>query len=107
MNEDKASRYHRLKRQASVASLSWTLILLAGLLWTSASLWLRNLAEHAASVLGGSSAWQASLTVVAYVALLSLIAEAGSLPLAVYSDFLLERRYGLSNERLSSWLVDQ
>ena len=31
MNEDKASRYHRLKRQASVASLAWTLVLLAGL----------------------------------------------------------------------------
>ena len=107
MNEDKASRYHRLKRQASVASLSWTLALLAGLLWTGASLSLRNLAEHTASVLGMSSGWQASLTVVAYVALLSLIAEAGSLPLAFYSDFLLERRYGLSNERLSRWLVDQ
>jgi STE24 endopeptidase len=107
MNEDKASRYHRLKRQASVASVGWGLALLAGLLWTNASLSIRNVAEHTASVLSGSSGWQASLTVVTYVALLSVIAEAGSLPLAVYSDFLLERRYGLSNERLSRWLLDQ
>jgi STE24 endopeptidase len=107
MNEDKASRYHRLKRQASVASLAWTLALLAGLLWTSASLSLRTLAERSTVVLGVSAGWQASLTVVMYVALLSVVAEAGSLPLAIYSDFLLERRYGLSNERLSRWLVDQ
>ena len=44
MNEDKASRYHRLKRQASVVSLVWTLVLLGGLLWTGASLSLRNVA---------------------------------------------------------------
>jgi STE24 endopeptidase len=107
MNEDKASRYHRLKRQASVVSLAWTLVLLAGLLWTGASLSLRNVAERAASGLRGPDAWQATLTVVVYVALLSALTEAGSLPLAVYSDFLLERRYGLSNERLGGWLVDQ
>jgi STE24 endopeptidase len=107
MNEDKASRYHRLKRQASIVSLAWTLVLLAGLLWSGASLWLRNVAERAASGLRGPDAWQATLTVVVYVALLSALTEAGSLPLAAYSDFLLERRYGLSNERLGGWLVDQ
>ena len=107
MNEDKASRYHRLKRQASVVSLVWTLVLLGGLLWTGASLSLRNVAEGAASIPGGSESWRASLTVVLYVALLSALAEAGSLPLAVYSDFLLERRYGLSNETLRGWLIDQ
>jgi STE24 endopeptidase len=107
MNEDKASRYHRRKRQASVASLAWTLTLLAGLLWSGASVWLRNLAERAASGLAGPGAWQASLTAVLYVALLSAIAEAGGLPLALYGDFLLERRYGLSNERLGAWFVDQ
>ena len=107
MNEDKASRYHRLKRQASVVSLVWTLVLLGGLLWTGASLSLRNVAECAASIPGGSEGWRASLTVVLYVALLSALAEAGSLPLAVYSDFLLERRYGLSNETLRGWLIDQ
>jgi STE24 endopeptidase len=107
MNEDKASRYHRLKRQASVASLAWTLALLVGLLWSGTSVLFRNAAERAASGLGGPDAWQASLTVALYVALLSAITEAGSLPLAFYSDFLLERRYGLSNERLGPWIADQ
>src|SRR3954469_16268679 len=107
MNEDKASRYHRLKRQASVASLSWTAALLAGLLWTNASLSLRNVAERAASFLGGSSGWHATLTVLTYVVLVSAIAEAGSLPIAAYSDLLLERRYGLSNARPIRWLLDE
>jgi Zn-dependent protease with chaperone function len=107
MNEDKASRYHRLKRQASLASLSWTLVLLAALLWSGASLSLRNAAERAASATGGPPAWQAGLSVVLYVVLLSALSEAGNLPVAAYSGFLLERRYGLSNERLGRWLVDQ
>ena len=42
-----------------------------------------------------------------YVALLSLLNEVGSLPLALYSGFLLERRYELSNETFGAWLRDQ
>src|SRR5213075_2884548 len=38
---------------------------------------------------------------------LSLITELGGLPLAFYTGFLLERRYGLSNERFTAWVRDQ
>jgi STE24 endopeptidase len=92
MNEDRAARYHRLKRQASVLSLAWSLLVLAGLLFSGESARVRDLAHG--SVLG-------------YVCLLVLLNEAGSLPLAFYSGFVLERRYGLSNERLRPWLLDQ
>ena len=92
MNEDRAARYHRLKRQASVMSLAWSLLLLGGLLCSGGSASVRDLAH--ASPLG-------------YVCLLVLLNEAGSLPLAFYSGFVLERRYGLSNERLRHWLLDQ
>lgn len=95
MNEDRSSRYHRLKRQAGIASVVWSLMLLAGLLWTGASIVLRNLA--------GESAF----AIVFYVGLLLVLNELGSLPLAFYSGFLLERRYGLSQEPLGRWLVDQ
>src|SRR4051794_3019533 len=105
MNEDKASRYHRLKRQVSVASIAWTLIVLAGLLLTGASLSLRSTAEYTAQI--GPVAGSATFTVVVYVALLVAVIEAGALPLALYGDFLLERRYGLSNQRLGGWLRDQ
>ena len=46
------------------------------------------------------------LTVLFYVLLLSLLNEIGSLPLGFYGGFVLERRYGLSNERLGGWLRD-
>src|SRR3954471_3586999 len=105
MNEDKASRYHRLKRQVSVASIAWTLTVLAGLLLTGASLSLRSTAEHAAQI--GPAAATATCTVIVYVAVLVALVEAGALPLALYGDFLLERRYGLSNQRPGAWLLDQ
>jgi STE24 endopeptidase len=105
VNEDRASRYHRLKRQASIIGLLWGVLLLAGLLATGASASLRDAAATAVGALPPS--WQRGVTVLVYVALLSLLNEAGSLPLAFYSGFLLERRYDLSNEPFGGWLRDQ
>ena len=95
MNEDRASRYHRLKRRTSIASLCWTLALLVVLLFSGGSVAIRNLAG------------QSAFAVVFYVALVLLLNEIGSLPLGFYSGFLLERRYGLSHEPLGRWLLDQ
>jgi STE24 endopeptidase len=97
VNEDKAARYHRLKRRSSVLSLVWSALLLGGLLLTGGHTWLRDVVEGVAP----------SAPVLGYVLLLSVLSEAVGLPLAFYSGFLLERRYGLSNERLTSWLADQ
>src|SRR5204863_4300191 len=55
----------------------------------------------------GSSRWGPAIAVLAYVVLLSVINEVVSVPLSVYSGFLIERRYGLSNQKLRSWLIDQ
>jgi STE24 endopeptidase len=107
MNEDKASRYHRLKRRSHVASLAWTLVLFVGLLWSGASLALRDAAERAAASIAGPGGWQAGVTVVVYVGFLLVLNEIGGLPLSLYSGFLLEHRYGLSNEPAGRWLVDQ
>src|SRR5262249_47589963 len=95
MNEDRASRYHRLKRQAGIASLCWTFALLVALLFSGGSPAIRNVSGHSA------------FAIVFYVAILLLLNEVGSLPLGFYSGFLLERRYGLSHEPLSRWLLDQ
>jgi STE24 endopeptidase len=106
MNEDKASRYHRLKRQAQAASLVWAVALLTMLVATGLTLRLRSVADHAAPGTPGSVV-SGLVSVLVYVLLLSLINEAGSLPIAFYSGFLLERRFGLSTEPLSAWLRDQ
>jgi Zn-dependent protease with chaperone function len=105
VNEDKATRYHRLKRRAKVASLGWHLLLLAGLLATGLSAMLRTAAESVAWF--GPPSCAAALTVVIYVIGVSLVNEIGTLPIAFYSGFMLERRYGLSTEPIRAWLKDQ
>jgi len=106
VNEDKATRYQRLKRLASIAALAWAVLLLGGLLATGLTSSLR---DTAAAVSGRlvPSPWQPGVTVLAYVVLLTLLNEIGSLPLSFYSGLLLERRYELSNETLRSWIADQ
>ena len=66
----------------------------------------RRPSQSAARVAAGR-AGSASLTVLVYVVLLSLLNEVGSLPLGLYSGYLLERRYGLSNESLAAWCRDE
>jgi Zn-dependent protease with chaperone function len=105
VNEDRAARYHRLKRRVSLISLAWSILLLGGLLATGGSVWLRNAARDVAS--GFPQSLVAPATVVFYVIGLTLMSEIASLPLAFYSSFVVERRYGLSNEPFSGWLKDQ
>ena len=106
MNEDKATRYHRLKRQASVVSMLWGVLLLGGLSATGWSADLRDLSER---ITGGAGpgAGRAAAVVLVFVVLLSLLNEVVALPLAFYSGFFLERHYDLSKETLRGWLRDQ
>jgi STE24 endopeptidase len=106
VNEDKATRYQRLKRQASVISLVWGILLLGGLVWTGWHATLRNAATGLVARAVPVS-WQAGATVLCFVVFLSLLNEVGSLPLSFYSGFFLERRYDLSNETFGGWLRDQ
>lgn len=92
MNEDKASRYHRFKRTVGIISMVAGVLLLVALLVTGGSIWLRVVARG---------------YVLPYVILLSIVNEAVSMPLAFYSGYLLERRYGLSNESIGGWAFDQ
>lgn len=138
MNEDKATRYHRLKRQAHVASLVWSVVLLGGLLWSGLTLTLRSGADavvsstatgfspqlsnlsqllhlpqasqllHVSYVASGfSRTFGFAATIVVYVSVLTLLNEIGAAPIAFYTGFLLERRYGLSNERFAGWVRAQ
>ena len=106
MNEDRATRYHRLKRQASVISLAWGVLLLAGLLIAGTSADLRDIST-AASARIVPHGWVPGVTVLVYVALLVIVNEIASVPVGFYTGFVLERRYGLSNESLGAWALDQ
>src|SRR5262245_51563126 len=54
-----------------------------------------------------TSAGSSAIAVAIYVVFLALLNEIGGLPLGFYSGFLLERRYGLSNEGAGAWALDQ
>jgi len=121
VNEDKASRYHRSKRQVGIISLAWTVFFLSGLVWTGWSVTIRAAAQSmagravsavsAVSIVHGplrlGRSGLPALTVLIYVVLISLLNEVGSLPLGFYGRYAIEHRYGLSNESLASWAADQ
>jgi len=105
VNEEKATRYQRLKRRTSVLSVAWGAAVLLMLLLSGASAGLRDAARSLAAGVGLGASSGLILTI--YVVLLTLLNEAGSLPLSFYSGFLVERRYGLSAQRLRAWMGDQ
>jgi STE24 endopeptidase len=108
VNEDRATRYHRLKRQAAVASVLWRVALLIGLLWSGLSLTLRSVAESiVASPSSAPPGVSLTATIVLYVCLLTLVNEIGGAPIAWYTGFFLERKYGLSNQPFAAWTRDQ
>ena len=106
MNEDKATRYHRLKRRASVLSLVWSAGLLVTLLLSGGSVALRDLATLVAERIA-ASAWLTPVLIVwLYVIQLALLHESLFLPIAFYRGFALERRYGLAVELPRHWFSD-
>ena len=104
MNEDKATRYHRLRRLTRFAGgLAGTVALVAFWL-SSGSAWLRDVCERAAGALPGDVA--APATVALYVIAVCVGAELLGFPLAAYRGHVLERRYGLSPASFAQWLFD-
>lgn len=102
MNEDKSTRYHRLKRRSAVASVACSALLLGALLTSGLSASLADLARQASR----SASSQSPLAVALYVVLVAFLNELITFPLALYQGFLLERRYGLSKETSGGWLAD-
>jgi STE24 endopeptidase len=107
VNEDKATRYQRLRRWASVTSLAWSVGLLVALVLTDGTRALRDMAVGLARSAGAPVAPAPFVVVVLYVFLLSVLHELGALPIDAYGGFALERKYGLATERFGHWLVDR
>jgi STE24 endopeptidase len=104
MNEDKATRYHRLRRRAVTLAVTWRVLLLAGLLFTGFSYTIRDASEALAAP---APAWlQLPLTACAWVLVAALLHEVGALPISFYGGFLLDRRYGLSRQSAAAWWKD-
>jgi len=104
MNEDRASRYHRLRRRAVLASAGATAVWVVALLLTRASLGVERWISASASALRPTPA--AILALSLFVAAIALSVEAIKLPFALYRGLVLERRYGLSTTSVSTWMAD-
>ncbi len=104
MNEDKATRYHRLRRRALLLAAAWRVFLLAFLVTTGLGHALRD--ASAAVAQPSPEFLQFPLTVLAWVTVVVLVHDLGALPMAFFAGFLLERRYGLSRQPARSWLHD-
>jgi STE24 endopeptidase len=95
-NEDKATRYHRLRRQTSILATSATTLVLVLLLVTGGATALRDRVGAGGPV-----------SVVLYVLVLLVLFEAVSLPFAFHAGVTLERRYGLSTQSIGRWWIDR
>lgn len=100
MNEDKAARYHRLRRQASLLETAVAALALGLLLTTGGSAALR---DWAAAVSGSSTV----VTIALCAGALGLLVETLQLPLAFYQGVILEQRYELSTQASDRWWIDR
>ena len=104
MNEDKASRYHRLRRRAEVLGTAAAGLFLLTLLFTGSVLYLREIGSIVGMAIGRG--YEEPGTVVGFTLALFLILQFIELPFAFYQGYLLEHRYGLSNQTLGQWMRD-
>jgi len=106
MNEDKSTRYNRLKRWWSVGSTLWSAGLLIALSASGGARLLRDVAERTAHLVAPSG-WERTAAIATCITLLVLLNELGGLPIGFYGSYILDRRYGVSRQTLGSWLGDQ
>ena len=97
--ENKAREYQAIRRRLSLFQLFLTPALLAILI---ASGWTFGMRQNAIALVGAGE-WG---VVAVYFLLFSLFFLIFDLPLAFYSGFMLEHRFGLSNQNFRQWLWD-
>jgi STE24 endopeptidase len=104
VNEDRGSRYQRLRRRTDVLSTLASAAVLGALLATGAHLRLREVGSIVGAIIGNG--WEEQGTVVGVALALFLLLQIVELPFAFQQGYRLEHRYGLSTERFGSWLID-
>ncbi len=99
MDSPEVRRYNRIRRWLGIADFVAGVLLLVLLLVTG---WTDTLSTWA--YLGAGEYY--SVALFFYVLMLTIISKALGFGFDIYS-FLLERRYGLSNQKVKSWLWDE
>ena len=104
MNEDKASRYHRLRRRADLLGTAAAGVFLLGLLLWGGAHRLRELAAAIAQWAPGGI--EEGVTVALLTMMLVVILQVIELPFAFYQGHLLEHHYALSTQSTAHWVSD-
>ena len=105
LNEDKATRYHRLRRRADLLGTAAAGVVLLALSLTSGSARLRELGAALSQWVPEQFNDIVMVMLVTIVVMLMLaIVE---LPFAYYHGHRLEHRYGLSTQTTAHWFSDQ
>jgi STE24 endopeptidase len=105
LNEDKATRYHRLRRRADLLGTAAAGVVLLGLVASGGAHRIRELAAALSQWVPESLNDGVMVLVVTIVVMLLLALV--ELPFAYYQGFRLEHRYGLSTQSFGHWLSDQ
>jgi STE24 endopeptidase len=105
LNEDKASRYHRLRRRADLMGTAAAGVLLLGLVASGGAHRIRELAAAVSQWV--PEALNDAVMVLVVTIVVMVILALVELPFAYYQGFRLEHRYGLSTQSLGHWLSDQ
>lgn len=77
----------------------WDLVVLLVIIMTGFGAWMQELAERITK--------RVNLMVAAYVVLFTIVTSLASFPLAIYAQFLREKKYGFMNQTFGAWLGDQ
>ncbi len=104
MNEDRATRYHRLRRRASTLSLVASTLTLGLLALTGLSVDLRAALQRVADGMFDTPLLQVVALVVFYTASLVLLLDFITFPFNLFREWTLDRRYGLERVAFSDWL---
>jgi STE24 endopeptidase len=105
VNEDKSTRYHRLRRRADLGGTLVAGVVLLGLSLSGAAVRIREAAQAVAGGIMPAGIDEPAAVVLVTIAVLALL-QLIEFPFAWYQGFALEHRYGLSTQKGAHWLAD-
>lgn len=102
--QQKARRYARQRQTLTFINLGVSAVVIAVLLFSGLSFWLRDALQFAAGW-QPIPGWEPLLITLYFLALGAAVAIIDA-PLTWYSGYVLPHRYGLSTQRPGAWLLD-